>query len=114
MTPDPAKVNEAVRGLVGAITAVQSNDDALMQAAASNFLDSRVQIEQWDAHIAAIMMLSNQLIHDLAHATGTPVDAVLSFLGEWAANLSDQPRPITPPRTPRRSSASPPDGSSRR
>jgi hypothetical protein len=83
-TPEPDKVAEAVRGLVGAVTAAQSNDVALMEA-----LDPRVQIEQWDVHVAAIMKLSNLLIHDLAMARQMSVDDVLRVLGEWAACLPD-------------------------
>jgi hypothetical protein len=87
-TPDPDKVAEAVRGLVGALTTAQSNDVALIEVA-SRSLDARVQIEQWDVHVAAIMKLSNLLIHDLAMARQMSVDDVLQVLGEWAACLPD-------------------------
>ena len=86
-TPDPDKVAEAVRGLVGAVTAAQSNDVAMV--AMMEALDPRVQVEQWDVHVAAIMKLSNLLIHDLAMARQMSVDDVLRVLGEWAACLPD-------------------------
>jgi hypothetical protein len=87
-TPDPDKVAEAVRGLVSALTTAQSTDVALMEVASSS-LDPRVQVEQWDIHVAAIMKLSNLLIHDLAMARQMTVDDVLRVLGEWAACLPD-------------------------
>lgn len=87
-TPDPDKVAEAVRGLVGAMTAAQSNDAVLMEAPSSS-LDLRVQVERWDVHVAAMMKLSNLLIHDLAMARKMSVDDVLRVLGEWAAGLPD-------------------------
>jgi hypothetical protein len=87
-TPEPGKVAEAVRGLVGAVTAVQSSDVALMEAM-SSYLDPRVQVEQWEIHVAAIMKVSNLLIHDLAMARRMSVDDVLRVLGEWAACLPD-------------------------
>ncbi len=87
-TPDPDKVAEAVRGLVGALTTAQSADVALIEVTSSS-ADPRVQIEQWDVHVAAIMKLSNLLIHDLAMARQMSVDDVLRVLGEWAACLPD-------------------------
>ena len=87
-TPDPDKIAEAVRGLVGALTTAQSTDVALMEVASSS-LDPHVQVEQWDVHVAAIMKLSNLLIHDLAMARQMSVDDVLRVLGEWAACLPD-------------------------
>jgi hypothetical protein len=84
----PGKVAEAVRGLVGALTAVQSSDVALMEAT-SGYLDPRVQVEQWEIHLTAMMKVSNLLIHDLAMARQMSVDDVLRVLGEWAACLPE-------------------------
>ena len=84
----PGEVAEAVRGLVGALTAVQSSDVALVEAT-SSYLDPRVQVEQWEIHLAAMMKVSNLLIHDLAMARRMSVDDVLRILGEWAACLPD-------------------------
>ena len=84
----PGKVAEAVRGLVGAMTAVQSSDVALVEAT-SSYLDPRVQVEQWEIHLAAMMKVSNLLIHDLAMARQMRVAAVRRVLGEWAACLPD-------------------------
>ena len=84
----PGKVAEAVRGLVGALTAVQSSDVALMEAT-SRSLDPRVQVEQWEIHLAAMMKVSNLLIHDLAMARQMSVDDVLRVLSEWAACLPE-------------------------
>jgi hypothetical protein len=48
-----------------------------------------VQVEQWEIHVAAMMKVSNLLIHDLAMARQMSVDDVLRVLGEWAACLPD-------------------------
>lgn len=85
-TPDPDKVAEAVRGLVGAMTAARSSDVVLMEATFSSLVP-RVRVEQWDVHVAAMMKLSDLLIHDLAMARQMSVDEVLRVLGEWAACL---------------------------
>ena len=87
-TPEPDKVAEAVRGLVDAVTAVQSSDVALMEAV-SGYLDPRAQVEHWEIHVAAMMKVSNLLIHDLAMARQMSVDDVLRVLGEWARCLPD-------------------------
>jgi|GEM_PF-1553310 hypothetical protein len=84
----PGEVAEAVRGLVGALTAVQSSDVTPMEAT-SSYLDPRVQVEQWEIHVAAMMKVGNLLIHDLAMARRMSVDDVLRVLGEWAACLPD-------------------------
>ena len=84
----PGEAAEAVRGLVGALTAVQSSDVTPMEAT-SSYLDPRVQVEQWEIHLAAMMKVSNLLIHDLAMARQMSVDDVLRVLGEWAACLPD-------------------------
>ena len=84
----PGEVAEAVRGLVGALTAVQSSDVTPMEAT-SRYLDPRVQVEQWEIHVAAMMKVGNLLIHDLAMARRMSVDDVLRVLGEWAACLPD-------------------------
>ena len=84
----PGEVAEAVRGLVGALTAVQSSDVTPMEAT-SSYLDPRVQVEQWGIHVAAMMKVGNLLIHDLAMARRMSVDDVLRVLGEWAACLPD-------------------------
>ena len=77
-----------MRGLVGALTAVQSSDVTPMEAT-SSYLDPRVQVEQWEIHVAAMMKVGNLLIHDLAMARRMSVDDVLRVLGEWAACLPD-------------------------
>ena len=84
----PGEVAEAVRGLVGALTAVQSSDVTPMEAT-SSYLDPRVQVEQWEIHVAAMMKVGNLLIHDLAMARRMSVDDVLRVLGEWAACLPE-------------------------
>jgi len=84
----PGEVAEAVRGLVGALTAVQSSDVTPMEAT-SSYLDPRVQVEQWEIHVAAMMKVGNLLIHDLAMARRMSVDDVLRVLAEWAACLPD-------------------------
>ncbi len=84
----PGEVAEAVRGLVGALTAVQSSDVTPMEAT-SSYLDPRVQVEQWEIHVAAMMKVGTLLIHDLAMARRMSVDDVLRVLGEWAACLPD-------------------------
>ena len=87
-TLDPDKVAEAVRGLVGAMVAARSSDVVLMEATYCSLVP-RVRVEQWDVPVAAMMKLSDLLIHDLAMARKMSVDDVLRVLGEWAAGLPD-------------------------
>jgi len=74
----PGEVAEAVRGLVGALTAVQSSDVTPMEAT-SSYLDPRVQVEQWEIHVAAMMKVGNLLIHDLAMARRTFEECIAKY-----------------------------------
>lgn len=84
-TPDPQQVAEQVRWLVGAMTAVMSNEDELMDAAAGQDDAPEVPAE----FLAAVTMLSNKLIFDVSYFSGRSIDAVLAHLGEWSAGLPD-------------------------